>query len=402
MSPSHRQQAVLMLVLVLTGGVNLNAQPEKARQIQEHYRRAQEALNANQPDLAAREFREILRLEPSSAEAHANLGLIAFARGDYVEASGEFRTALKYKPTLRKAKAFLGMCEARLGHRREATALLEKSFRELQDSKLKLQAGTDLLNLYYEDKQLDQALDVLRVLEKASPNDADVLYNLYRIHSDLAARALARMVESAPESARLHQVLAQMLLSQDDFPRAIEQYRRAAALEPRLPEVHFELGRAILANSREEEARAQAQKEFEAELAGNPNHAESEYYLGEIDWLRSDSDTALKHYSRALELQPSLVYAHIASGKVLTSIGQPEKALVHLQEAIRLDPLNEIAHYRLALAFRKLGRKEDEARERAQFEKLRESQAPIRSLYEQIRQKPPTETVEEENPASHP
>ena len=45
--------------------------------------------------------------------------------------------------------------------------------------------------------------------------------------------------------------------------------------------------------------------------------------------------------------------------------GRSEKALEHLERAVRLDPLSGIAHYQLGLAYRALGRTEEAERELA-------------------------------------
>src|SRR5437667_8489686 len=47
-------------------------------EIEQHYKKAQEALGAKQDAIAIREFREIFHLDPRNASAHANLGVIAF------------------------------------------------------------------------------------------------------------------------------------------------------------------------------------------------------------------------------------------------------------------------------------------------------------------------------------
>ncbi|PYU97889.1 MAG: hypothetical protein DMG26_20145 [Acidobacteria bacterium] len=146
----------------------------------------------------------------------------------------------------------------------------------------------------------------------------------------------------------------------------------------------------ILANSTDEPARQQAEKEFKLALAADPNDAHSEYMLGEIEWLRSNAEGALKHDEKALALQPTLLDAHIAAGKALTSLGRPDEALKHLLDAGRLDPQNEVTHYRLCQAYRRLGRMEDAEHEAAVFRTLRDSHAPVRALYEQIQQRSPS------------
>jgi tetratricopeptide (TPR) repeat protein len=379
---------------------NLAGQTDNSREIQVLYTRAQEAMKANQLETAAQGFREVLRLDPNSAEARANLGLIAFKEGNYAEAAQSLQAALKLKPSLWTAQAFLGLAQDRLGHTAAAMPLLEESFKHLPKTQLRAQVGTDLIRIHQEANTLDQAVDIVRILRKSSPDDPDILYIAYRTYSDLAAQAVGALVHAAPDSARMHQIIAQACLSQDDFPGAIAQYRKALEIDPHLPGIHYELGRVVLANSQQEPARQEAEAAFESELAANPRDAYSEYELGEIYWLRSNHQLAFQHYSRASELRPDLVDAQIGLGKVLTAMGRPDEALPHLLEAVHLEPENDAAHYRLAQAYRRLGRSEDAEREQAAFQRLREAQGAVRSIYQQqLGQRPITnQTIDPHEP----
>lgn len=366
----------------------ISAQTNNGSEIQHHYKRAQEALQAHQDSVAIKEFREILRLDPTNSSAHANLGVIAYTQRDYAQASQEFRAAIKLQPSLWNAKAFLGMSEWRLGNKNEAKLLLAASFPHVQDATVRTEAGIDLATLDYESHDLDLAADALRALGPTGSDSPAAIYLAYRTYSDLAAQRLARLTEVAPESAQMHLILAQALASQDDFLGATAQYRKALEIDPRLPAAHFEIGQMILAQSSDEPARQQAETEFKAALTAGPNNAECDYMLGEIEWLRSKPQEALKYYDDALALRPTFVDAHIAAGKALTSLGQADEALTHLLKAIALDPQNEVAHYRLSQAYRKLGRLKDAEREAAIFQKMQDSHASVRALYEQIQQRP--------------
>jgi tetratricopeptide (TPR) repeat protein len=363
------------------------AQSSNWSEIQQHYRRAQEALQANQNAVATKELQEILRLDPKNASAHANLGVIAFSQKEYAQAAQEFRAALKTQPSLWNAEGFLGMSELRLGNNQEAKSHLEESLRHVQDAKVRGKVGIDLVTLYYESHDLDGAVDALRALGRMGSDDPGAIFLAYRTYSDLAAQRLARLVEVAPESSQMHLILAQALASQDDFLGAIAQYRRALEIDPQLPGAHIEIGRLILAQSSSEAARQEAEKEFRSALVADPKNAECDYMLGEVEWLRSKPEEALEYYRHALVLRPSFVDAHIAAGKALTTLGQGDEAIEQLNEAIRLDPQNEVAHYRLSQAYWKLGRSEEAQSEMSIFRKMRDSHAPVRALYEQIQQR---------------
>jgi tetratricopeptide (TPR) repeat protein len=350
------------------------AQSAQSAEIRLHYERAQSDLQANRPGDAALEFQAILRLDPNNAEAHANLGLIAFAGANYEAAAHDLRAALKIRPSLWNAQAFLGMSEMHLGATDAARQSLEGAFAHLEDKNLRTRVGTMLVQLDYELGKLDDALNAATTLEKLAPDDPDVLYIVYRTHSALAARALARLARVGPNSARLHEVLAESHASDGDFVGAIAEYEKALAIDSTLPGVHFELGEAILRNKVDEDSRARAEQQFAIALVENPYDAHSEYELGEIAFLRSRWQDALQHYSRAAQLQPTLVDAQVGLGRVLTQLGQSEEAIQHLLEAVRLDPDNASAHYRLSQVYRALKRNDDARREMDTFLALHKSQ----------------------------
>ncbi|MGH9397146.1 MAG: tetratricopeptide repeat protein [Terriglobia bacterium] len=280
------------------------------------------------------------------------------------------------------------MSEFRLGNRAAAQSLLEESFKHLEDVKLKSEVGADIITLCYQSKDLDPCVDILHGLLQIRPVAPGTLYTAYRVYSDLATRSLSELVQTAPDSAEVREVLAQALASHDDFPGAIAQYRKALEMDPHLAGIHYELGLMILSNSQAPAALQEAEQQFKLSLKGDPTNANSEYMLGEIEWLQSKPEEALKYYLRSLQLQPNSVDAHIAAGKALTILGQPAKALAELLDAVRLDPRNEVAHYRLAQAYRKLGRTNDAGREDAIFRRLRNSHEPVRALYQEVEEQP--------------
>lgn len=377
-----RKGSIFVLFALIS--VRLTGQIPNWQEIQKHYKRATEAQRSGQNGIALKEFSEILRLDPHNAEAHANLGVIAYAEKAYAQAAEEFRAALKLHPSLWNAEAFLGLSELKLGHSQQAKALIEESFRHVQDAKLRFEAGMGLISLYYQSHDLAPALQILQVLQRTNPNDPSLLYTAYRTYTEMAAHTLVTLSRVAPESAEIHRILAQTAQNQDDFAGAIAQYRKALEISPELPDLHFELGQAILKSSTAEPAREEAEKEFLRALADDPADANSQYMLGEIEWLRSRPAQALEHYKEAVRLEPNFVDAHIALGKAMTTLGRPEEAIQQQSEAVRLDPQNEVAHYRLCQAYRKLGRTQDAEREFALFRKLRDSRLSARALFQQV------------------
>ena len=125
----------------------------------------------------------------------------------------------------------------------------------------------------------------------------------------------------------------------------------------------------------DEPNRKEAQRQFEQELSLNPNDALSEYQIGELMWIANRPGDAIKRFLRAVELQPNFPDALIAAGKALLSTGKPDQGISLLEKAVSLDPSNEVAHYRLAQAFQKIGDMERAQKELAEFRRLRSARS---------------------------
>jgi tetratricopeptide (TPR) repeat protein len=365
------------------------AQSNNLQKIRADYQAAEQALNTNHLDVAEQEFTEILRMDPANPEIRANLGLVAFKRNDYATASKEFEAALKLKPDLWNAEAFWGICEDRLGNIALAQEHLERAFPHVQQKSLRTQVGLDLISILRKEGNVSKSVKLLEGLSQTDPRNAEVLYMAYRTYSDLAAHALSNLAAYAPGSARIHQILAQTLMNQNDYRRAIEEYQKALLIDPTLTELRFELGQAILANSVDKASRARAKKEFEAALAANPADPYSEYELGQIAFLDSDLEAAEQHYARAISLRPHFVSAQLGLAKVWIAQNQAGKALSCLLDAERSEPQNASVHYELATVYQKIGRGPEAERELDTFQNLRRSQDTKHSLFQEILANPP-------------
>lgn len=349
-----------------------------------HLTRARQAMANRQLDLAGNEYTSILSWDPGNVEARGDLGVVQYLQGHYDEARQNLLQALKRQPSLWKAQAILGLCEQALGQPEVARPLLEKSFPHLQDAKVQVLAGLALAELEYHRRDYKKTLSVLDTLQQRDPANVNVLYAVYRIHADLATQARNSLALVAPDSARMHQLLAQHLVNEGDAKAAVEQYREALRVDPRLPGVHFELGEALLQVSAAEPGQQEAQKEFEAALALNPEDVKSECRLGDLLSLHGDQRAALDHYTHAVMVDPNEPEAQAGLGKVLLALSQPEQALAHLLDAERLDPLNAGIHYRLSQTYRVLGRMPEAEKEVARFQELRKAEDRLHSAYSQV------------------
>ena len=222
-------RAVAVAAFLLVAPSFAQTTPGKQQQVESHTRQAQEFLKANRPDLAAGEFNAILALDPNNVEARGNLGVLLYFQGEYAKAAPHLRGVLQTRPALWNIQALLGMCERRMGQTAAAQADLEKAFAQLQEEKLRVQAGMELIEIYYGARELDKAAGVAGILRQLRPTDADILYTAHRIYSDLADETMLSVAMSAPKSARMHQMMAQEMARQG-------RYRRGHRPLPRGPQ----------------------------------------------------------------------------------------------------------------------------------------------------------------------
>jgi tetratricopeptide (TPR) repeat protein len=358
----------------------------RQQQIEAHNHQAQQYLRENRPDLAAAEFQAIIALDPKNVDARGNLGVMLFFREDYAGAVPQLRAALRLQPSLWKIEALLGMSERRTSDLKGAVDDLERSFPKLQEEKLRIETGMELIEIYNGTGDLDKAAAIVSILRGLYPTNVEILYASYRIYSDLAAESMLSLSMVAPDSARMHQVMAHETARQGEIETAIKNYREALQLDPKLPGLHFELAEALHSSSVPAE-KEEAEGEYKAALALNPLDEESERSLGGIAAARNDQKEAYEYYSRAVQLQPNDADANIGLAKTLIAMNQPEKAVALLQRAIELDPTIAVAHYRLSLLYRNAGRTADAQHEMEVFLKYKQMKEKLREEYRQMRLK---------------
>ena len=110
--------------------------------------------------------------------------------------------------------------------------------------------------------------------------------------------------------------------------------------------------------------------------------------MARIAFARSDLDNAQAHYQRAFTLDPDNVGAQVGLGRVYLGMDKPEDAVKYLLAAIQAEPMNGEAHYRLAMAYKKLQRSEDAQKELHLFQEIKKAKDQLKGLYQQMNKRP--------------
>lgn len=296
-------------------------------------------------------------------------GIAEFNRGQYAAAQAWLEKA----PDTAERRTFLALTHAATGHCDTARQELAGEFAKDPASELGRLAGLALTQCLLAEAKYDDALGVLARLRSLHPADADVLYQCARLHMKAWNDTLYEMFRKTPNSYRVNQISAEIFEIQNRYPEAISEYRKAIEKNPAALNLHFRLGRALLLESHSPDNLALARSEFEAELKLNPADAAAEYETGQVLLVSQAPNEAAKHFERAVAITPDFPEALQALAKMRLDAKQYADAIILLESVVRLQPLNESAHYSLMLAYRNAGRSAAAAREQAVLDKLRES-----------------------------
>jgi tetratricopeptide (TPR) repeat protein len=329
----------------------------------------QQARNYHQqqkPQLAIPLLREIVSLDPKNVNAQANLGVLLFFQGAYAEAIPRLRAALQLQPDLWKIQALLGIAEKRTGDPKAAQNDLERALPNLDEEKIQIEAGLELMELDSASAQLAKALSVAAKLQEVAPRNPQVLFAAHQISRQMMDESLLRMMVAAPDSAEIHMVMAGELGRQGDHTGAIAQFREAIRLNPMLPGAHFELAEQ-LRTSPDAALNKLAEGEYQAAIKVNQYDELAWRQLGAVMAGKGDFKAAEEDYRKALALQPKDSEAETGLAIVLISSNRTDEAIPLLESAVKDDPTNLAAHYRLSTLYRRAGRTAEAQREMDTF-----------------------------------
>jgi tetratricopeptide (TPR) repeat protein len=249
---------------------------------------------------------------------------------------------------------------AQSGQCKEALPLLKQDMLHASDKDLKRSVGFAGVRCAMFTNQPDAAEDFLRFLNHEFPHDPDVLYLSVHTYSDLSSRAATELAATAPKSPQGHELNAEALEAQGKWDEAAKEYRLILQQNPRMPGIHFRLGRLLLSKPNPSPTVAEeAKKEMQQELEIDPSNADAEYVLGALAQQSQQWDEAIQHFSRASKLDPGFGDAFVGLGSALGSAKRYSEAIAPLEAAIKLEPQNPTPHYLLAIAYSRTGRKED-------------------------------------------
>ena len=99
---------------------------------------------------------------------------------------------------------------------------------------------------------------------------------------------------------------------------------------------------------------------------------------------KGDFQAAEEHYQKALALQPKDSDAKTGLAIVWISINRTNEAIPLLESALKDDPTNLVAHYRLSMLYRRAGRTADADRETEAFHHYQDVKDKLGKIFKQL------------------
>ena len=148
-----------------------------------------------------------------------------------------------------------------------------------------------------------------------------------------AEELLVAAIERQPDSAGLLSVLGSVFLIEKKPLNAAIAIKKAEALGPLDNQTRLQLALAYIAMQRRDWARP----ELERLAADEPANMIDLYWLARLDYDAGQYASAIQRLQRVVTREPAFVRAHDNLGLCYEALNQPEQAIVHYHEAIRLN-----------------------------------------------------------------
>jgi tetratricopeptide (TPR) repeat protein len=352
-----------------TGTVSSSARVDP----QVSFAKGQAALQSGDLTTAEKSFRQVLAVDPRSAAAYANLGVIAMRRKDWVHARVLLQKAEHLDPKMAGIRLNIGLVEYRSANYAGAIAPLTSVVAE-QPENAQARYLLGLCQVFTQ--RYAEAVTTLEPLWEQRSADLMYLYVLgMAAHNSghsaandaLDERALKRLIEVGGDSPELHFILGKAYLNRQDDRAAIAELNRAAAADAHLPYVHFTLGAAHMRMGDDD---ALAEEEFRKDIAIEPDLVDNYQQLGVLYTRMQKPEEAERAFAEALRRDPKMASAHFGLAQLYFNEGKFELALREADAALPQAPESQSVHYLRARILTRLGRQEDARAELAATQKL--------------------------------
>jgi tetratricopeptide (TPR) repeat protein len=325
------------------------------------------------------ELRAALLHSPQSVETNHALGEFYFRVGRCREAIPPLATAYRTNPGDFRNALDLALAYKACGELTQGREHMNQMRTHEKD--LSKQNQADLHRLLGDfDEKLEDPLDAVREYQHAAAlNPSEQNYFAWGAELLLhkaaapAVEVFGKGVRLHPDSSRMLAGLGAALYASGSVDDAAQRLCQAADLEPANSAPYLFLGKIQEAASAPLPCAEERLARFAQE---QPQNALANYYYGLALWKRdrgSKTSETLERAEALLEkasaIDPKLDAPYLQLGNIRFSCEALQQAVTAYQKAIAANPAGSEAHYRLGLAYKRLG---DEAKAQEEIEQYKQ------------------------------
>jgi len=354
---------LVKLALFFAAGASLAA--KNASTFDALARKADAARDAGKTNEAVDLYQQALHLKPDWRQGWWALGSILYDANRYREGEEAFLPLARLDPDKSAGWAMAGLCEFEIQHYQDALANLRLADKLGLPPTLYDVAQYHIVLILIRAGQFDSAIELIsRYAARGKDNP--------KLIEAMGIAALRRPVLPADVPAADRDLVLALGQAMCDAAsnrgkEATAEFDAILAKYPDVPQVHYLDGMVLLQSDPDKALSA-----FSEELALSPEHAPSLISIAAEYVKRGDYKAALRYAQKAVASDPSYFATHAMLGKILVEGDlDPARGTKELEKAVEMAPGNPQSRLALAAAYAKAGRKDDAAKQRREFLRLR-------------------------------
>ena len=260
-------------------------------------------------------FKNIILINPNSADAYYNMGVALKNDGQLNQGIKLFKKAILFKPNNAKAYFSIG-------------------------------------NVLKEQGKLDQAIKSYQKAIFINPDYPEAYSNIGIILQEQdkieeAKEAYETAISINPEYEKAHSKMAVLLHSQGDLTQAIKFYQNALSLNPVNANIFYNIGTAYQTQGNLEEAI----KAYKKAIFINPNNAKVYCNIGVVLQDQGKLEEAVEAFKKATFYKPDYAEVFNNIGNALKDLGDLDAAIDNFNKAVLIKPNYPDAYYNSSFVY---------------------------------------------------
>lgn len=297
-------------------------------------------IYAEQQDFqqALKWFTKLLKIYPTHLETHIQTGFAHDNLGDLRTAIACYRQALRLTPDNIVLYIILGLAYSRNSQYKKALAVYQQALAHQPEDLCEIYYLMGLANLNANRPQA--AIEVFeKALKYGGKNACDAANHLGQLYLNQkntrqAIRCFRHAIGQDMQDAQSYLNLARAYGQLKDLKHAYKYARRALVLQPKNPEVLYQVALFYY----RQEAWRDAIPLFQKVIKLNPDHASAHNYLGTIFRSMGCNLDALKSFRKSLEIDPDYSVGYLNLSYTYFDLNEITRAIYFCKEAIRCEP----------------------------------------------------------------